>query len=109
MKNIVIKTVIVSLITLLSIFTISNTIYANSDSNSSIILKLSDDIWKMADRIWEMADKILIMADKIIETQKIQSKNLETTQNNILKTLEIMEKWIELNNKLLQSLIDSNK
>jgi len=42
-------------------------------------LRLSDDIGTMSDRILTMADKIGVMADRIVETQKIQSKNLNTT------------------------------
>jgi hypothetical protein len=42
-------------------------------------LRLSDDIGKMSDRILTMADKIGVMADRIVETQKIQSKNLNAT------------------------------
>ena len=86
------------------------------DHSEKTTLRLSDDIWKMADRIWEMADRIgvmadriLKMADKILLTQKIQSKNLEMTQDNILKTLDMINKSINTNNKLLASLIVSNK
>ena len=42
-------------------------------------LRLSDDIGKMSDRILDMADKIGVMADRILETQRIQSKNLNAT------------------------------
>jgi len=46
---------------------------------SKTTLRLSDDIGTMSDRILTMADKIGVMADRIVETQKIQSKNLNTT------------------------------
>ena len=55
-----------------------------------------------------MADRILTMADKILKTQEIQSKNLETTQSNILKTLNLIDKSISSNNQMLKALIDSN-
>ncbi|QOP44801.1 hypothetical protein [Sulfurimonas paralvinellae] len=48
-------------------------------SLSQTTLRLSDDIGKMSDRILVMADKIGVMADRIVETQKIQSKNLNAT------------------------------
>ena len=46
---------------------------------SKTTLRLSDDIGKMSDRILVMADKIGVMADRIVETQKIQSRNLQAT------------------------------
>ena len=71
---------------------------AGSSANTEYvdaILELSDDILTMADKIGDMADKILVMADnigdmsdRILETQRIQSKNVELTQTNILKSQE---------------------
>ena len=46
---------------------------------SQTTLRLSDDIGTMSDRILVMADKIGVMADRIVETQKIQSRNLQAT------------------------------
>ena len=86
----------------------SNTTNTRVDNSEKTTLRLSDDIGKMADRIWEMADRILKMADKILETQKIQSKNLEMTQNNILESIKLINKTLEQNNKLLQEMIDVN-
>jgi len=104
MKNIK-KVVLLITISLFFVLSTNNLLFADNQSTAS---KLSDDIWKMADRIWVMADRILTMADKILETEKIQSKNLEVTQANVLKTLDVIEKWIDSNNKILQSLIESN-
>jgi hypothetical protein len=52
---------------------------ATLKSLSKTALRLSDDIGKMSDRILVMADKIGVMADRIVQTQKIQSKNLNAT------------------------------
>lgn len=49
------------------------------DSMLKTTLRLSDDIGKMSDRILDMADKIGVMADRILETQRIESKNLNAT------------------------------
>ena len=64
------------------------------------MLRLSDDIGIMANRILEMADKILEMADKIgemsdriVETQKIQSENLDLTQSNLIKDITILKSY----------------
>ncbi|MDD5405765.1 MAG: hypothetical protein PHE73_02345 [Sulfurovaceae bacterium] len=47
------------------------------------ILRLSDDIGSMADRIGEIADRI-------VQTQTIQSPNFLSTQENVLKLIEIL-------------------
>lgn len=49
------------------------------DAMLKTTLRLSDDIGKMSDRILDMADKIGVMADRILETQRIQSRNLNAT------------------------------
>ena len=119
MKKISFILLIISLIfiSILNLWYANWTSSANTriDNSESTTLRLSDDIWKMADRIWEMADRIwvmadriLTMADKILKTQEIQSKNLETTQSNILKTLNLIDKSISSNNQMLKALIDSN-
>ncbi len=66
---------------------------ATLESSFSTMLRLSDDIGVMADRILEMANNILIMADnigimadRILETQLIQSANLQTVVNAMLIT-----------------------
>jgi len=66
---------------------------ATLESSFSTMLRLSDDIGVMANRILEMADNILIMADnigimadRILETQLIQSANLQTVVNAMLIT-----------------------
>ena len=58
-------------------------------------LSLSQDILEMAENIGLMADKILVMGDeigemanRILETQVIQSQNLETVQENIIAAQE---------------------
>lgn len=67
------------------------------------MLRLADDIGVMADRILEMADKILVMADniglmadRIMETQVIQSNNLELVVDASLQTQRNMITVIQL-------------
>lgn len=67
------------------------------------MLRLADDIGVMADRILEMADKILIMADniglmadRIMETQVIQSNNLELVLDASMQTQRNMITVIQL-------------
>ena len=68
------------------------------------MLRLSDDIGSMADKIGDMSDRILVMADnigdmsdKIVETQRIQSKNVSTTQYNISKAKRNLNLWLYRN------------
>ena len=71
---------------------------AGNTVNSEYIhttLSLSQDILEMAENIGLMADKILVMGDeigemanRILETQVIQSQNLETVQENIIAAQE---------------------
>jgi len=70
------------------------------------MLRLSDDIGKMADKIGVMADRIGTMADHILETQKIQSKNVELTQKSTLEMMKIMNDQLKVNNKILELLIN---
>jgi len=69
------------------------------------MLRLSDDIGKMADRIGVMADRIGTMADRILETQKIQSQNMELTQKSALEMMNIMNDQLKANHKILELLI----
>jgi hypothetical protein len=69
------------------------------------MLRLSDDIGKMADRIGVMADRIGTMADRILETQKIQSQNVELTQKSTLEMMKVMNEQLKANNKILELLI----
>ncbi len=79
---------------------LANIATKNNELSQQSMLQLSQDIGKMADRINEMADKINIMADKIVETQRIQSQNLETTQKNMLLAQQnIIKAKTNINNK----------
>lgn len=69
------------------------------------MLRLSDDIGKMADRIGDMADRIGVMADRILETQRIQSKNMEVTQQAMLETMKMVSSQLQANNELMELLI----
>jgi hypothetical protein len=82
---------------------LSQSLLANSSTANTeyveAMLQLSTDIGAMANRIGEMADRILVMsdsigvmADRILETQRIQSKNVELTQINLLKAQENFNK-----------------
>jgi len=62
---------------------------ATLNSTNTTILRLSDDIGVMADRILLMAGEIGIMADRILETQRIQSTNLATTQKLVAYSMEL--------------------
>ena len=112
-----IKSLLISLPLVTGTFAVYSTIYADDwadkantrvDHSEKTTLRLSDDIGVMADRIWVMADRILKMADKILETQRIQSKNVALTEQNILESMKLMNKTLEQNNKLLQQMIQMN-
>ena len=60
-----------------------NKINDRFESLENIILRLSDDIGKMADRIGEMSERIL-------ETQKIQTQNIELTQKSMMEVMNMM-------------------
>lgn len=77
------------------------------DDVKDSMLRLSDDIGKMADRIGTMADRIGDMADRILETQRIQSENLQKTQEAQLKMMRLMSKTLSDNNKLIAELVKS--
>ena len=68
------------------------------------LLRLSDDIGTMADRIGDMADRIGEMADRILETQRIQSENLQKSQEAQLEMLRIMSQTLSDNNRLIAEL-----
>ena len=68
-------------------------------------LRLSDDIGKMADRIGDMADRIGDMSERILETQKIQSKNLELMQESVMEAMKMMGKQMETTNKIMEFLV----
>jgi len=87
------------------ITTETNSTNTRVDNSKKTTLRLSDDIGKMADRIWVMADRILEMADKILKTQEIQSKNLMTTENNVLEWIKLLNTTLKQNNKLLLQMI----
>jgi len=74
------------------------------DSSEQTIARLSDDIGKMADRIGDMADRIGDMSDRILETQRIQSDNLQTTQQTVLKMMETVDQQNRTINRLLDRL-----
>lgn len=82
-----------------------NTANEKIDNYVASMLRLSDDIGKMADRIGDMADRIGGMADRIMETQKIQSKNLEATQEAMLETMKVISAQFKANNELMELLI----
>jgi archaellum component FlaC len=71
------------------------------DNSEKSMLRLSDDIGKMADQIGVMADRIGDMADRILETQKIQSKNVEITQQSMLEMMKIMSEQLKASNKII--------
>ena len=79
---------------------------AGSDGGSdNTVLRLSDDIGKMADRIGDMADRIGDMSDQIVETQRIQSDNLQATQKTMLEMVEMMSDQAKLTNRILEMLV----
>jgi len=117
MMNKILKWFIISLLATVFSFGLYSMIYASDwadkantrvDNSEKTTLRLSDDIWVMADRIGVMADRILAMADKILETQRIQGKNVELTQKNILESMKLMNKTLEQNNKLIEEMIKMN-
>jgi len=59
------------------------------NTTNATVLRLSDDIGVMADRILLMAGEIGVMADRILETQRIQSTNLATTQKLVAYSMEL--------------------
>jgi len=85
----------------------SSTNQANEQINSSeqTTLRLSDDIGKMADRIGQMADRIGDMSERILETQKIQSKNIELVQQSVMEAMKIMSNQMETTNKIMELLV----
>ncbi|MBK1704031.1 hypothetical protein [Halochromatium glycolicum] len=70
------------------------------------VLRLSADIGTMADRIGEMADRIGQMADRILETQRIQSDNLKTFQENSLEMARILSDQLTANQRLVAQVIE---
>jgi isocitrate dehydrogenase kinase/phosphatase len=70
------------------------------------MLKLSNDISKMADRIGVMADRIGVMADRILETQKVESENVQLMFRSALEMMKIMNEQLNANNKILERLIN---
>jgi len=102
------RKIIIGLVVLLSLSTISIAEDTTGTTTETTTLALSDDIGKMADRIGDMADRINEMGDKIVETQKIQSENLLTTQKNILDAITLINTQLEQNNKIIESLITTD-
>jgi hypothetical protein len=76
-----------------------------ADSQESM-LRLSDDIGKMAEKIGVMADRIGTMADRILETQKIQSENVQLTQQSMLEVMKMMNDQFKANSKIMELLIN---
>lgn len=79
------------------------------DNSEATTLRLSDDIGQMAehigemaDRIGQMADRIGVMADRILATQRIQSENMEASQESIRDTLRLMAEIVESNQQTMQ-------
>jgi methyl-accepting chemotaxis protein len=82
-----------------------------TDNSEQSTRKLSDDIGKMADRIGDMADRIGnmaerigVMADRILETQRIESKNLEKTQDSIRELVGMMSEQAKASNRIIELL-----
>lgn len=76
-----------------------------TDNSEQTTRKLSDDIGVMADRIGEMADRIGVMADRILETQRIQSENLNNTQATMREMMDVMQEHNQTNQRILALLI----
>ena len=68
-------------------------------------LRLSDDIGKIAVRIGDMADRIGDMSERILETQKIQSKNLELMQESVMEAMKMMGKQMESTNEIMDFIV----
>jgi len=77
-------------------------------NESANMQKLSDDIGKMADRIGVMADRIGVMADHILETQRIQSENVQLTQKSMLEVMKMMNEQFKANSKIVELLINKD-
>lgn len=77
-----------------------------ADNSEDSMLRLSDDIGKMADRIGQMADRIGQMSDRILETQKIQSKNMELTQQSVMEMMKIMNEQMKANHKFMELFLE---
>lgn len=76
-----------------------------ADSSEDTVERLSDDIGKMADRIGEMADRIGDMSERILETQRIQSENLQATQATMLEAMKMMAAQADTTNRILDMLV----
>jgi len=78
---------------------------AGSTGSDDTVLRLSDDIGRMADRIGDMADRIGDMSERILETQRIQSENLQATQKTMLDMMEVMADQAKVTNRILEMLV----
>jgi len=82
----------------------TNSVDDKIDQLGETLLRLSDDIGKMADRIGDMAARIGMMSDRMLETQRIQSENLQKTQEAQLELLRVMGQTLSDNNRLIAEL-----
>ena len=83
----------------------NNALNRRTDNSEDTTLRLAQDVGKMADRIGDMADRIGVMADRILETQEIQGKSLQQTQDAVLRAVEFLSRQAEDNHRLLERLV----